>query len=250
MRCLIIFALVCAVIGAGLVLFASSLPVYNDPGAPGRLSGELEALPREERFEEWYSRLQKHETPHKKLADVGRGLLALGFGIGGAVGLWKAYHRYEILRKVVPLLIIWNALWAIRIPLSEWYHMLRQRRSDYPPWGDSIGIPIYSESVAWVLGAIVTTAVLVVLRVRHPLPATIRISKPASLFTWLRAFFIGLWLVLLILCVVSGVLDGDEGMVIGPVVGCVVLLAFLSAKQERDCVTPDKEPHGGEQSTS
>lgn len=125
--------------------------------------------------------------------------------------------------------------------------MLRQHRFDYPTWGDSTGIAVYSESVAWVLGAIVTTAVLVVLRIRHPLPATIRISKPASLFTWLRASFIGLWLVLLILCAVSGVLDGDEGMVIGPVLGSVMLLVFLSAKQEHDYLTTDKESQGGEQ---
>ncbi len=147
-----------------------------------------------------------------------------------SVSLWFAYHRYRIVRGFTPLLLIWISLWALRIPLSSWYYEVRFRRSDFPHWGDSIGIGIYSESIIWMFGALVSTAILFVLRIGRSLPDQIRIQKPDTVYSWLRSIVFGLWLALNALCVGTGLPDGDEGLVIGPIVGSVVLLAFWSTK--------------------
>jgi len=167
MRWLISISIVLILAGASLVIYATTLPVYTDAAAPERLSNELEAKPRETRFKEWYSRLRTYETPHKKLSDFGRGLCAAGAGLLLASGVWVLYHRSPRMRTTWAVLILWLALWAMRIPFSMWYHGVRQQRFDYPVWGDSIAIPVFSESLTWIVGALISSFVLALLLIRH-----------------------------------------------------------------------------------
>lgn len=233
MRWLISTLIVLILAGVGLVIYATSLPVYTDAAAPERLSSELEAQPRETRFKEWYSRLRTYETPHKKLSDFGRGLCAAGVGLLLASGVWILYHRFPRMRTTWAVFLLWLALWATRIPFSMWYHGVRQRRFDYPVWGDSIAIPVFSESLTWIAGALISSLVLAVLLIRHPLPTRIRVFRPSSAYSWTRAAFLACWIAILGLCVASGIPDGDEGMVLTAVIASVILLAFLSAREVR-----------------
>lgn len=231
MRWLISISLVFILSGAGLVLYAMSLPVYTDAAAPERLSSELETKPRETRFKDWYSRLHDFETPHKKLSDFGRGLCAVGVGLLLAKVVWGLYHRSKSMRSLWAIFLLWLALWAVRIPFSMWYHELRQMRFDYPVWGDSIAIPVMYESLTWIAGALISSLVLAVLLIRHPLPVSISAVRPDSACSWIRAVFLVCWIQILGFCVVSGIPDGDEGMVITSIVASVILLAFLSARK-------------------
>lgn len=237
MRWILLIAAVLILAGAALIVSAVRLPVYTDANAPERLSRELETRPRETRFKEWYSRLPAYETAHKKLSDCGRGLVAAGAGLLLAVGIWTLYHRFSWMRTGWAVFIVWILLWVARIPFTAWYYGLRQQRFDYPVWGDSIAIPVVSESITWIAGAVISSLVLAALLYRHPLPRAIRIARPHSVLGWIRAVVIGCWIAILGLCVATGIPDGDEGIVLTATAASVILLAFLSA---RDAATSKK----------
>ena len=223
------FALLLA--GANLIRQARTLPVYTDPAAPEHLSAELASQPREVRFREWYARLETYETPHKKLDDLGHGLCAAGVGFLLAGGVWSLYHRFRRLRTTWAVLLLWFVFWGLRIPLSIWYYYVRELRFDYPTWGDSIAIPVFSECIAWGVGGVLTTLVLARLLVRHPLPDRIRLVWPRSVRSWCRAGLLVAWIGFLAVCIIPGVPDGDAGSVLPLLPAMVILLAVLAATE-------------------
>ncbi len=227
--------------GAVLAAYAQTLPVYTDEGAPGRLSLKLADLPREKRFAAWYSELKQFETRHKSLSDFGRGLAAAGVGLALATAFLAAYKRYNWMRKVYTILLIWMGLWAVRVPLSFWYYGLRQRRFDYPTWGDSIAIGIISEAVAWIIAGALSALLLALFLIRHPLPDDLALQLPRSVWGWIRAGLLGLWLVLNAVCAYEGVVDGNEGMALTCLVSGAILLLLLSAGE----IEPAASPNGG-----
>ena len=231
MRWPISLSIVLILAGVSLIIYATTLPVYTDTAAPERLSRELASKPREIRSTEWYCRLRTYETPHKKLSDFGRGLSAAGVGLLLACGVWILYHRFPWMRTAWAVFLLWIALWAMRIPITIWYYWIREQRFDYPVWGDSIGIPVASESVVWIAGALISSLVLAVLLIRYPLPARIKFVRPRSAYGWCRAAFLAGWILMIGFCVAAGVQDGDEGMVLTPIIASVILLVFLSANQ-------------------
>lgn len=236
------------IIGLIFTGYATTIPVYTDSKAPERLSAELGNKPRDTRFREWHAQLRAYETPHKRLSDTGRGLVAAGAGLWLACGFWRLYHTRPGMRRAGTILTLWLALWAIRIPLSYWYYTIRFERFDYPVWGDSIGIPIISECVAWIAGAALSSLALGVLLSRRPLPDRIRFVRPRTGGNWTRAIFLWAWLALLGFCVVEGLRYGDEGMILPPLVAGVILLAFLgapavsTAEEEGSACAPASKP--------
>lgn len=220
---------------SGVVVFFSghSLPVYTDPGAPEELSRKLENLPREERFHQWYQQLELYETSHKRLTDLGRGLIALGLGISIGVLFLHWLPRTKGKRGGVWVAVFWTVLWAIKFPLTVWYYSVRQSRFDYPVWGDSIAIGIFQDFVVWVLGFIVSSVLLAVLMVRHRFPVSVSPRAPTGGWQWLRAIGLRLWIALLAACILPATGDGDEGMVISCTAALPVILLALSAPAQR-----------------
>jgi hypothetical protein len=122
---------------------------------------------------------------------------------------------------------IWIGLWVIRIPFSMFYYSIRYERFDYPVGADAIAIPIYRESVIWVIGAILTSAVLGLLLIRCPLPAGISIGLPSSILSWIRAVFLVAWLTLLLDGAITSIPEGDAGAVISCAAASAVLVIFF-----------------------
>lgn len=230
--------------GLALLAYAETFPIYWDASAPEKLSDQLEkslSPQSHSRFDQWYARLPLYESPHKKLSDWGRGLIAAGLGMTGACGILWLHHRLRGHGGTIAILALWIALWLIRIPFSIWYYGVRQERFDYPIWGDSIGIPIYEESSAWILGAIISSIILGLLLLRHPLPPQIQFSKPGTPLAWIRSVFLILWLVVLGLAVITGIPDGDEGMVISCTGAFAIILIFLSATVKGHAEVPRQD---------
>jgi hypothetical protein len=234
-----------AVAGFGLLIYSAPLPVFTHPEAARHLANALEDLPREDRFKEWDSRLPAYKTSDVRFADRARGMLATTAGLLTAFVFFDFYLRWAWVRSAWAVFGLWLGAWAIRLPLTVWYYELRQRRSEYPWWGDTIIIPILNEWILWFLGAVVSSILLGLLLIRHPLPARLHLVRPQSVFGWVRAIILVLWIALLSFCVFEGISDGDEGLTFSCLAGSAVLLVFLSAPEidhgepQRSCGTRD-----------
>ncbi len=230
MKWLVLLALLSVIAGVCLVAYANTLPLYTDWEARDQLSSNLRDLDRDTRFKEWYLQLSALETPHKKWADLGRGLAAAGLGLMALLALIAGYNRHAWIRKAGTLFLLWFALWLVRIPLTYWFYQYRSLRGDYPSWGDTIIIPIASEVMSWVMGAFVFSFILMFLLSQHALPERLfHFPKPRSLWGWTRAVIISLWLMLNALLIYEGIPYGDEGTVFSCLVASAILAIILAA---------------------
>jgi len=219
-------------LGLCALVYGLSLPVYTDDNAPSRLSMKLQDLPRDQRFKAWYSELSAFETYHKVITDTARGVISLGLSVALATCALRLYARKPQIRKIWALLLFWVGLWAIKVPFTFWYFSLRAQRFDYPSWGDSIAIPIFSSVATWGVGCALTTAILLLLLYGRRLSASIDWSPPRSLWSWIRTLGIGFWILILLLLVVSSIPDGDEGMIISCGLAIPVLWVTLLAEKK------------------
>ena len=215
--------------GIGVFLSGHSLPVYTDSKAPEELSRELQDIPREERFAQWYKQLPEHETSHKRLTDLGRGLVALGLGVFiGALFLhWLPKTNVKL--AAVWIGAFWTTLWAIKFPLTMWYYSVRQSRFDYPIWGDSTAIGMFGDFFVWVIGFIAFSILLAVFMIRHRFSISVTLTRPTSMWGWLRTIGLWGWMALLVACILPAIGAGDEGMVLSCTAALSVILLVLSA---------------------
>ena len=239
-----LFQIVSAIlILSGAVVFLSgySLPVYTNPDAPAKLSLELQDLPRNERFAQWYKQLPAHETSHKRLTDLGRCLAGLGLGLFSGALLLQKLPEVKPNRVGIWIGVYWTVLWIIKFPLSIWYYSIRQSRFDYPTWGDSIGIGLFQDFAAWVIGYIVSSSALAILMMRHRFPARVALIWPVGGWERGRAVALWLWMLLLLACILPAMIDGDEGMVIPCTAAIPVILLALSANKEARSKEPIRD---------
>jgi len=236
-----VLAVVILVSGLAVFFSGNSLPVYTDPKAPEELSHKLEDLPRDERFFQWYQQLEQHETSHKQLTDLGRGLIALGLGISIVAFFLHWLPKTNGKRVAVWIAALWTMLWAVKFPLTMWYYSVRQSRFDYPIWGDSIAIGVFQDFIEWVIGFIALSIFLAVLMIRHRFPVSVALRSPDSAWGWSRTIALWLWMFLLAACILPGVGDGDEGMVLSCTAAIPVILLALSATEKRSITRLDEK---------
>jgi hypothetical protein len=225
----------CVLAGVVLLRRAATIPVYTDPDAPGRLSVELQ---RERRFDEWGCRLAGYETAHKKIYDWEQGLAALGVGGLLVVALLLARRRFSGARGKLPLTAAWLLAWAAQVPCVCWFYYVGYQRFDYPTWGDSIAIPIFNSMLLTVLGALVTTPLLLALMLGRTDTGRLSFVRPASGLEWARTVFLVLWMALLVTMAAASVPGGDLTYIL-PGVLALPVLAVAAFGMER---TVSREP--------
>jgi hypothetical protein len=246
MRWQLLISAIPVLLGIGLASYATTFRVYTDEDATQRIADELAPkLGADGRIQsdtntayaEWFSRLHLYETPYKRLSDLGRGLCTAGMGFYLASRLWTRYRQSPSFRTKRKLMLIWNLLWLVRIPLSIGYYTLRAFREDYPWWGDSIGGGIILDSISWIAGALVTSAILMWFLNKRRLPDEILISKPQSIWDWIRTVLLSSWILFLATCLEQGIPDGDEGVVLTSVIAPVILVIVMAAPR-KDAIQP------------
>lgn len=218
-----------AALGILLWIVGVCFPVYSEPGIAQRLSHELQSLPSSSQSREWYRQMKNYETPHKRLTDLGRGMMALGAGVLVAHYVGAFYLRHQGWKRIGYFSVVWLGLWAIKIPFSSWYYKVRLWRWDFPIWDDVTTINVMSESMVWIAGALVSLPIVFAFLFRHEFASNLRPRRPSGWLRWARALALWLWLALLIVIVGASVWDGDEGMIISCVGAMPLLLAMLSA---------------------
>lgn len=221
---------VALIAGAICIKKSREYPVYTDREAPARLSLELNNLPREQRFSEWYKQLATYETPHKRLQDLGCGLLALGVGLLLSFGLAYCYKKTRPPKKGLFFLFAWIFLWILPALFSPWYYSVRQKRFDYPSWGDSIIIGVFSDVFAFGLGCVILGVAARILMIGHEFPASLRPRLPQGFIGWSRGLLLAPWIVILLATAESSVRDGSVGVVLSSLGFFPLLFAMLWAK--------------------
>ena len=238
-------AAVILLVGGVILISGHSLPIYVDSASPEDLSQKLEDLPRDERFNEWYKQRSEIETAHKNQTDLGRALMALGLGICISSLFLRFLSSRSVRVASLSIWIYWSLLWAVKFPLSMWYYSVRQARFDYPIWGDSIGIGLFQDFFAWILGFVVFSVLLVIVMIRYSFASRIALKKPIGVWPWIRTVLLTLWIFLLLVCIFPALMDGDEGMVLSCTGAIPIILLSLSSQRAEQVVPPKSDRAGG-----
>lgn len=218
-------------IGISFAYYASRLPIYIGDFSPTELATRLYSANSSDEASsvQWYLQLHAHETPHKALFDLGAGLMAFGLGLFIAIGLFVLYSKSSRFRCVSEVLKFWVFAWTLELPGSFWILKIRQGRGDYPPWGDSIGLPIFGEVLFCVLGGSITTVILWLFLRRRALFVPLHFSQPRSILEWMRSTLLVLWSLFLLVFSINIIPDGEIGTVMSCIVASAVILIVIAA---------------------
>lgn len=227
-------ATLAAISGIVCLKRAREFPVYTDMLAPSRLSMELRDHPRDKKFPEWEKRLSTYETPHKRLYDLGCGLLGLGAGTLLSLGICGCYSKVSAIRRARFVIVTWICLWVLPALFSPWYYSVRQKRFDYPTWGDSTSIGTFLSWFAVGLGCVIFGAIAKTLMIGHQLSPNLRPCRPRGFWGWLRGLLLALWIVMLLKSVIPSVEDGNVGRILFAVGSLPLMFAMLSAEPRRE----------------
>lgn len=215
-------------LGVLLITKSRSYPWY-EPHGPEVL--DYSELSRESRTGYWKMKSAELETPRKLLHDSGQGLMTL------AITLGFLYFTYGFPFKGARtpesdsrLYILYIAPLLLAVPASFYYHWHRLGRFEYPPWSDSIRVPVILTALvlfsAAVFGVIVLDTVLSLGRM------------PAKLYVWpgnRRFLHVLIALTAIFLCTLClagigfSVIKGDMGMVAILTVTFYIILALRAA---------------------
>ncbi|WP_460621320.1 hypothetical protein [Hymenobacter tenuis] len=205
-----------ALLGAAIWLYASQMPVYKNGKTIQEVFSHYHQLGS---YQEMKAAFYKNEnalrTNRNELLDVGSGiavasLTLLAFVIG------KRLRTVTQLRQLgVPSkrqFFIWlNAGWVVLFADLLWYYHYRAVRGDFPPFADSIAIPVMYGTVG--LLACWPVLNLVLLLVLRPAKLSGQLFEVPSVYTGraiLTEVLCGIGLVLVGWYAIIVVLDGDH----------------------------------------
>jgi hypothetical protein len=152
-RWLVYLALLLAAAGLVSVAVGSFMPAYTDPVVAERISIGLECEPGIRNTNEnlqcdselWYRTMKALRTDKWSLVDVGGGLLLSGLMM--SVFFWwsrqKSWRQLSTPRSSLSILALAGLCWLMQIPAYALFFITELTRGYYPPWADSIAIPMF-----------------------------------------------------------------------------------------------------------
>jgi hypothetical protein len=147
--------------------------------------------------------------------DLGSGLTIaattiLLFLFFGRVKTWTDFRKVKSPNKIF-IFILSNIAWLTLLPGTFWYYSFRGGRGDYPPFADSIAIPIYETIPTILFGLLPLNTFILLTSINSILPTQIFITagkyKRAAI---LWEIFFSFWLLINLLVFVGFVTDGDH----------------------------------------
>lgn len=210
---------------AGFLLIAIgfAMPAYTDAAAAERIRigqecepGILNVSP-DQRCpdEQWYKSMNNLRTGKWRLVDAGAGLVASGLTMFGFM-LWNRKKAWRELStpKSLWIVALASAAWLLQIPAYNLLFMTELARGYYPPWSDSIMIPMsqVQDMLLWLFLPYVAIWLLFVVGAR--LPA--RLFSNASDRPLVNAFWTGAAALLFVpvaLLLIGAILDGPAMIV-------------------------------------
>ncbi len=164
---------------------------------------------------DYYKKEAELRTNKTTFMDLGSGIAItsatiLIFLFFAKVKTFKDFRNNRTLTKTATFISA-NLVWLILIPGTYWYYIFRAARDDYPPFADSIGIPLMTQ-IPFYLFLLFPLNIFILL-------TTINTNLPAKLFPKphkynstkiLWEIFFGFWILLNFVCLIGFVIDGDH----------------------------------------
>jgi hypothetical protein len=226
---LIIFIIL--LIGIALFSYSLTLPYYKDQKTADELIDKSYDIDKAT----YYKKEAQLRTPKLSFMDVGAGLSVasltiLVFLLARKIRHFSDFHKMVSLKRTA-IFIISNLTWLIMIPGTIWYYTFRGGRGDYPPFADSIGIPINQQTTGFLFLIIPINLFLLIATVKSSLPARIFIKADeyvGSTIFW--EVFFGFWLLLNMFCFITFVIGGDHVSIIVNLIFTYILLNLRAGK--------------------
>ena len=199
------------IIGLGLFSYSLTLSYYKDQILADNLIGDSYNMDKAD----YYKKEAELRTNKTTFMDLGSGLAIasatiLVFLFFTKVKTFEDFKNNTTLTKTATLISA-NLVWLILIPGTYWYYIFRAGRGDYPPFADSIGIPLMTQ-IPFYLFLLIPLNIFIFL-------TTIKTNLPTKLFpkpnkynrtTILWEIFFGFWLLVNLICLIGFVADGDH----------------------------------------
>lgn len=198
-------------IGLGLFSYSLTLPYYKDQKSADDLIGNSYDIDKSD----YYKKEAELRTNKVTFIDLGSGLAIasatiLLFLIFTKVQTFKDFKNNKTLTKTATFISA-NIVWLILLPGTYWYYMFRGGRGDYPPFADSIGIPLMTQIPFYLFLLIPLNIFILLTTIKTNLPTRLFVrpnSYNRTIILW--EIFFGFWLLINLLCLYGFVVDGDH----------------------------------------
>lgn len=206
-------------IGMAIFAYGVSLPYYKNNNKSHPDLSESISDDEEKYKEEYYKYEETYRTNKIPLIDFGSGLCVLSFSFLAFLLVTKTKKisdfKYVRTLGISGIFISANFVWLLSIPGTYWYYMYRAARGDYPPFADSIGLPIYFQIPICLLMLIPLNIFILFSVVKSDLPAPLIVKlRRYDLGRVFLEFFFGSILIINIICLVDALIDGDHALIL------------------------------------
>lgn len=218
-------------IGVGLLLYSFAIPYYKDQKVVEALSYDSYDMDKDE----YYMQGSRLRTGNIMFMDLGTGVLLVS--VVSFLFLWrskiKVFFDFMSLKTMNRFMVFISSNIALLfiIPGTFWYYTFRGMRGDYPPFADSIGISIYSQTSFILFSFIPLNILLLLTTIRTNLPTNIFVKADdcnKSVVFWELLF--GLGILVNSLFLVSFVVDGDHISILVSLFFCYILLSLRAGQ--------------------
>ncbi|WP_298147610.1 hypothetical protein [Flavobacterium sp.] len=187
---------------------------------------------------EYYKKEAELRTDKVAFMDLGSGLsiasaTILLYLLFNNVKTFEDLKTKKTLTKTATFL--WaNLVWLLLLPGTYCFYVFRGARGDYPPFADSVAIPIMTQIPFLLFLLIPLNLFMLLTTVKTNLPARIFI-KPAKykMETILWEIFFGFWLLLNLFCFLGFVVDGDHFSILVNLFFTFILLTLRAGQISR-----------------
>ena len=167
--------------------------------------------------------------------DLGTGILLASlasflFLWRGRIRVFSDFRNLKTMNRLM-IFISSNIALLLMIPGAFWYYTFRLMRGDYPPFADSVGIPIYSQTAFILLLFIPLNIFLLLTTFRTNLPTKVFVKADNyNRYAILLELFFGLAILINILALIAFVIDGDHISILVSLFFSFVLLSLRAGQ--------------------
>ena len=224
--------LILLLVGSSMLLFSCRMPNYTRTREYERLIEEYNnGMIDKDCFRDVF---EKNNSIRNSTMDIGNGFITLSlfvlvFLYIKGINEWNDFLRLKA-AKEINLICLSNMILLLQIPGTYFYYWYRGYRGDYPPFADSIGIPIYYGMLFCLYCIVPLNLVLFLALIKSNLKTQlfVRYIKHKGLIVWECFFYVSS--IILIGILVSSIIDGDHTTIISCLVFIYIELSLRAGK--------------------